>query len=89
MLNPSFLTDLTGEVPDSAPYVDYPDRVSVAKALPAVLERFGIVDPSPQTVAELSAWYVNYRTPAPGQYPWGERAHLMQLVMLSPDFQMA
>lgn len=54
-----------------------------------ILERFGIVDPTPQTVAQLTAWHTHYRTPGPNEWPWGERAHLIQLVLLSADFQMA
>ena len=85
----SFLTDVTGEVPDDQDWVAYADRVPTNQVIPAVLERFGIVDPTAQTVSQLTTWHTQYRSPAAGVYPWGERAHLLQLVLLSPDFQMA
>jgi len=88
-VNRSFLTDITGEVPDDQDWVAYADRVPTNQVIPAVLEVFGIVDPSPQVVSQLTTWHAQYRSPAPGVYPWGERAHLLQLVLLSPDFQMA
>lgn len=87
--DPSFLCDITGEAAEGDDWVPYADRVPTNQVIPNVLERFGIVDPSPQTVAQLTAWHAKYRTPGPDEWPWGERAHLMQLVLLCPDFQMA
>jgi len=85
----NFLCDLTGEANDDDEWIWYGDRIPTAQVVPAVLERFGIFDPTPQTVTQLSAWHAHYRTPGPDEWPWGERAHLLQLVLLSADFQMA
>jgi uncharacterized protein (DUF1800 family) len=86
-VHPDFLSAETGELEND--WVDYADRVPTAQAVPAVLERFGIVAPTPQTVSALTAWHAHYRTPGPDEWPWGERAHLLQLVLMSADFQLA
>ena len=49
----------------------------------------GIFDPTPQAVAALTAWHDHYRHPGLDEWPWGERAHLIQLMLLTPDFLMA
>jgi len=85
----NFLCDITGEAAEGEAWVWYGDRVPTAQVIPAVLERFGIVEPTPQTIAQLTAWHTHYRTPGPDEWPWGERAHLIQLVLLSAEFQMA
>ena len=86
--NPSFLCDLTGEGTGNE-FVPYDERIPTATVLPEVLRRFGIVDPAPGTLKTLSEWHTAYRTPPPGEWPWGERHFLAQLVLLSPDFHLA
>jgi uncharacterized protein (DUF1800 family) len=54
-------------------------------AVNTVLRQFEIVDPSPGTVQALRGWVDGAR----GRRSWAERVFLLNLIMLSPDFQLA
>lgn len=86
--NPGFLCDVTGEGEGNV-FVPYDERVPTATVVAGALRRFAVVDPAPGTVRTLSEWHTAYRTPPPGEWPWGERHFLTQLILLSPDFHLA
>ena len=57
-----------------------------AAIVTAGFERFGIVDPSPTTRAALEAWVTQAKA---GGDSWSIPPNLVQLLLLTPDFQLA
>jgi hypothetical protein len=49
-------------------------------------DRFGIVEPDPQTRRVLEAWVTGERKAGRG---WAVHPNLITLLLLSPDFQVA
>jgi uncharacterized protein (DUF1800 family) len=60
--------------------------LSAAAAITLLLDRLGIVEPSPATRARLEAWYSAANTPSNG---WSIRGNALMLGLLTPDFQLA
>lgn len=84
-INPAFLNDICRE--------DLPvaQRPAPATVVAQALDRFSIIPPSPETVARLTAWCTTNRHQWTNAEPWnywGERVHLMQLILTCPDFQL-
>jgi uncharacterized protein (DUF1800 family) len=59
--------------------------MSAGDAVNHILRQFEIVDPSAGTVQALRGWVDNARQ----RRSWAEKTFLLNLVMLSPDFQLA
>ena len=62
------------------------EKMTPAAAVQLVFDRFGIVEPDPQTRRVLESWIVSERAAGRG---WAIHPGIVTLLLLSPDFQVA
>jgi uncharacterized protein (DUF1800 family) len=83
--NADFLRDVVND--DLTPA----KRPAATTVVAGALDRFGVMSPAPETTKRLTDWVTANRhvwtNAEPWNY-WGERTHLIQQIMLCPDFQM-
>ena len=62
------------------------ETMTPAVIVQTAFDRFGIVEPDPQTRRVLEAWVVSERAAKRG---WAVHPNIITLLLLSPDFQVA